>query len=102
MPRWVPVPWPAWCRALTRGGPDVEYQAMTAPGAFADMGGLRECWHPVAFGRDLTGRPIHVDLLGEPLVLWRGPGGGPRANSDLCVHRGTALSRGWTVVPAGP
>ena len=67
----------------------------TAPGAFADVAALRACWHPVAFGRDLGNRPVHADLLGEPLVLWRGPDGGPRANSDLCVHRGTALSLGW-------
>src|SRR5262249_49061023 len=67
----------------------------TAPGAFANLAALRACWHPVAFGHDLADRPVHADLLGEPLVLWRGPGGGPRANSDLCVHRGTALSLGW-------
>jgi phenylpropionate dioxygenase-like ring-hydroxylating dioxygenase large terminal subunit len=65
------------------------------PAAFADPAALRACWHPVAFAADLRDRPIHADLLGEPLVLWRGPGGGPRAMSDLCVHRGTALSLGW-------
>ncbi len=32
---------------------------------------------------------------GEPLVVWRGQGGQSRANSDVCVHRGTALSLGW-------
>ena len=56
---------------------------------------LRACWHPVAFSRDLEDRPVHADLLGEALVLWRGPDGQPRADSDLCVHRGTALSLGW-------
>src|SRR6266568_4275618 len=61
----------------------------------ADMTALRECWHPVAFASELGGRPAHADLLGQPLVLWRGPDGQPRANSDLCVHRGTALSLGW-------
>jgi phenylpropionate dioxygenase-like ring-hydroxylating dioxygenase large terminal subunit len=68
---------------------------MTAPGAFADLTALRACWHPVAFGRDLAGQPLHADLLGEPLVLWRGLDGRPRVHSDLCVHRGTALSLGW-------
>ena len=68
---------------------------MTAPGAFADVAALRECWHPVAFSHELADRPVHADLLGEPLVLWRGPDGRPRANADLCVHRGTALSLGW-------
>ena len=66
-----------------------------APGSFADMVALREAWHPVAFAHDLADRPAHADLLGQPLVLWRGPDGRPRANSDLCVHRGTALSLGW-------
>ena len=28
------------------------------------------------------------------LVVWRGAGGAPRVMSDLCVHRGTALSLG--------
>ena len=68
---------------------------MQAPGAFADMTALRECWHPVSFAAELADRPVHADLLGQPLVLWRGRDGRPRANSDLCVHRGTALSLGW-------
>lgn len=64
------------------------------PGVVADMRALRECWHPVAFSADVTDRPVAADLLGEPLVLWRSPAG-VRAMSDLCVHRGTALSLGW-------
>jgi len=66
-----------------------------SPGAFADTRALRACWHPVAFAAGLGDRPAHADLLGEPLVLWRGPDGAPRVMSDLCVHRGTALSLGW-------
>ena len=27
-------------------------------------------------------------------MIWRGAGGAPRVMSDLCVHRGTALSLG--------
>jgi vanillate O-demethylase monooxygenase subunit len=68
---------------------------VTAPGAIADLRALRACWHPVAFSRDVAGQPVHADLLGTALVLRRGPDGQPRANSDLCVHRGTALSLGW-------
>ena len=64
------------------------------PGVFADLRALRDFWHPVAFSADLSDKPIHADLAGEPLVLWRG-NGGVRAMSDLCVHRGTALSLGW-------
>ena len=64
------------------------------PGVFADLQALRACWHPVAFASELASQPVGADLLGEPLVVWRAPGG-LRAMSDLCVHRGTALSLGW-------
>ncbi|HEY1616211.1 MAG TPA: Rieske (2Fe-2S) protein, partial [Streptosporangiaceae bacterium] len=65
------------------------------PGVFADPAALRACWHPVGFSAELAAdRPAHADLLGEPLVLWRS-GGAVHAMSDLCVHRGTALSLGW-------
>src|ERR1700722_7196285 len=67
---------------------------MNSPGVFADLAAQRACWHPVAFAGEVTGRPAHADLLGEPLVIWRGAGGAPRVMSDLCVHRGTALSLG--------
>jgi phenylpropionate dioxygenase-like ring-hydroxylating dioxygenase large terminal subunit len=67
----------------------------TAPGAFADVEALRACWHPVAFSHELADRPAHADLLGQPLVLWRGADRQVRACLDLCVHRGTALSLGW-------
>ena len=68
---------------------------MVSPGVFADLAAQRACWHPVAFAGDVADRPVHADLLGEPLVIWRGAGRAPRVMSDLCVHRGTALSLGW-------
>jgi vanillate O-demethylase monooxygenase subunit len=68
---------------------------MVSQGVFADLAAQRACWHPVAFASDVADRPMRADLLGEPLVIWRGPGGAPRVMSDLCVHRGTALSLGW-------
>jgi len=67
---------------------------VTSPGVYADLAAQRACWHPVAFAAALGTEPRHADLLGEPLVLWRGPDGSPRVMSDLCVHRGTALSLG--------
>jgi phenylpropionate dioxygenase-like ring-hydroxylating dioxygenase large terminal subunit len=67
---------------------------VASPGVFADIRALRACWHPVGFAAGLAGEPAHADLLGEPLVIWRGSDGGVRAMSDLCVHRGTALSLG--------
>ena len=67
---------------------------MASAGVFADLRSARACWHPVGFAKGLADAPVHEDLLGEPLVLWRGQDGSPRAMSDLCVHRGTALSLG--------
>ena len=67
---------------------------MSSPGVFADLAAQRACWHPVAFASEVTDRPVPAELLGEPLVIWRGAGGAPRVMSDLCVHRGTALSLG--------
>ena len=55
---------------------------------------LRACWHAVAYGRDLGPSPLRVELLEESLVLWRDSHGIAHAFRDLCIHRGTALSRG--------
>ena len=60
------------------------------------MQALRSCWHPVAFGADLTDQPVGVTLLDEPVAIWRSAKGGLHAVKNLCIHRGTALSLGWT------
>ncbi len=61
------------------------------------MQALRSCWHPVAFSSDLTAeKPLGVTLLDEPVAVWRGAEGQLHAVKDLCIHRGTALSLGWT------
>lgn len=57
-------------------------------------GALRRAWHPVAYSAELGDGPRAATLLGEKLVLWRGPDGAPRAMRDRCPHRGTALSLG--------
>jgi phenylpropionate dioxygenase-like ring-hydroxylating dioxygenase large terminal subunit len=51
-------------------------------------------WHPVAEMREVSEQPARFTLLGEPLVLFRHEEG-VAAFSDLCIHRGTALSLGW-------
>lgn len=63
--------------------------------------GVRDCWHPVAFSSDvpfsspaLSAWPVAATLLGEPLVIWRDGAGTVQAMSDVCLHRGTALSLG--------
>jgi vanillate O-demethylase monooxygenase subunit len=67
-----------------------------APTAIPDMQALRGCWHPVAFGADLTDQPVGVTLLDEPVAIWRGAQGRLHAVKNICIHRGTALSLGWT------
>ncbi len=55
---------------------------------------MRQTLHPVAYSTELGTSPLSVRLLGEPLVIWRDSAGTPHATSDVCVHRGTALSGG--------
>src|SRR6202522_1933413 len=87
----LPGPVVVWAGLMCR----LSGVAMNSPGVFAALAAQRACWHPVAFAGEVGDRPVHADLLGEPLVVWRGPDGAPRVMSDLCVHRGTALSLGW-------
>jgi vanillate O-demethylase monooxygenase subunit len=65
-----------------------------SPSARGNHPALRACWHAVAYSDELAAAPLPADLLGEPLVLWRDSSGTAHAFSDLCVHRGTALSLG--------
>ena len=55
---------------------------------------MRHFWHPVLYSSELTDQPRQVFLLDEQLVLAR-LDGEVRCFADLCVHRGTPLSRGW-------
>src|SRR5262245_42677451 len=67
---------------------------MNSPSAAGNAAALRACWHLVAFAAGLGADPVATDLLEEPLVLWRDASGEAHAFSDLCIHRGTALSLG--------
>lgn len=55
---------------------------------------LLDFWYPLAFSRDLQRRPRRVTALGRQLVVWRTRRGRVSVLSDLCVHRGGALSSG--------
>lgn len=57
---------------------------------------LFSCWHPIAYGYEVTDKPKSTKLLGEHLVIWRTGDGVAHVMQDLCIHRGTALSLGWT------
>lgn len=54
----------------------------------------RSLWHPVASAPGLGATPIAVQLLDEPLVLWRDDAGAVHAFVDRCPHRGARLSLG--------
>ncbi len=57
---------------------------------------LFACWHPIAYAYEVTNTPKSTKLLGEHLVIWRTGDGVAHVMQDLCIHRGTALSLGWT------
>ncbi|GAA6140292.1 aromatic ring-hydroxylating dioxygenase subunit alpha [Hydrogenophaga sp. 5NK40-0174] len=65
----------------------------------------RQIWHPVLTSTELREEPVAVELLGEPLVLWREAGHEAghgmaamapvvHAWQDRCPHRGARLSLG--------
>ena len=55
---------------------------------------LKNFWYAVEFAERLGAKPLKVTVLGQHLALYRTPEGKPVALSDLCVHRGAALSGG--------
>jgi phenylpropionate dioxygenase-like ring-hydroxylating dioxygenase large terminal subunit len=55
---------------------------------------LKNFWYAVEFSNRVTTKPARVTVLGQHLALYRTPKGRPVALSDLCVHRGAALSGG--------
>ena len=68
---------------LTRAGPGTPAGEM-----------LRRYWHPIAFSRELKGRPKRRTLLGEDLVLFRDEQGRLGLLALRCSHRGTSLEYG--------
>lgn len=55
---------------------------------------MRNFWYVVADAKDLTDRPLARKILGEAIVLFRGPDGEPAALMDRCPHRNVPLSGG--------
>ena len=57
---------------------------------------LKNFWYAIAFSHEVTSSPKRHTVLGQELVLFRQQrSGNVIAMSDLCVHRGGALSGGW-------
>ena len=59
----------------------------------ADWAILAQHWYPVALSREVTGAPLAVRLLDEPLVAYR-VNGSVVVAGDICPHRGVPLSMG--------
>lgn len=56
---------------------------------------LKNFWWPLEFSHLVTNKPIRVTALEQEFVLYRTTDGSAHVMSDLCVHRGGALSDGW-------
>ena len=61
----------------------------------SDMKYVRNCWYVASWVQDLKpGTPFSIDILGEPIVIYRGDSGRLVAMQDRCVHRLAQLSLG--------
>lgn len=57
---------------------------------------LKNFWYAIAFSEEITEKPTKHKVLGQQLVVFRQRRSGTVVvMSDLCVHRGGALSGGW-------
>jgi phenylpropionate dioxygenase-like ring-hydroxylating dioxygenase large terminal subunit len=53
-------------------------------------------WHVIAFSADVSsGKLVPATLLERDLVAWRDAGGEIHVWEDLCIHRGSRLSKGF-------
>ncbi|MEZ5564515.1 MAG: Rieske 2Fe-2S domain-containing protein [Gammaproteobacteria bacterium] len=51
-------------------------------------------WYAACIATELADAPLRVTMLGCDLVLFRDAAGSPHCLSDVCSHRGAALSAG--------
>src|SRR5690349_14384151 len=56
---------------------------------------LKNFWYAVEFSDRVTSKPLKLTCLGQRFVLYRTSKGEAVCLSDLCAHRGAALSDGW-------
>jgi vanillate O-demethylase monooxygenase subunit len=57
----------------------------------------RNQWYVAAYSHEVSSKPLHRWLLGEPVVLYRTESGDPVALFDRCPHRGLRLSAGRVI-----
>lgn len=56
---------------------------------------LKNFWYACENSAAVADEPVRVRILGQDIALYRDQSGAMVALSDLCVHRGAALSKGW-------
>ncbi len=56
---------------------------------------IKNFWYAIEFSEEITTTPKRLTILGQELVLYRDTAGKPIVMSDLCIHRGGALSDGF-------
>jgi len=72
--------------------PDAQLTAVGPGTAMGEL--LRRYWQPIALSATLRDLPQRVQILGEPLVLFRDLEGRPGLLYPRCMHRGTTLYYG--------
>ncbi len=56
---------------------------------------LMNFWWPLEFSHIVKDKPVRITALEQEFVIYRTSDGKAHVLSDLCVHRGGALSDGW-------
>ena len=57
---------------------------------------LTNLWYVAEWSNKVKDKPVRARLLGQNFVLFRDRSGKVNCLSDVCIHRGGALSNGWT------
>jgi phenylpropionate dioxygenase-like ring-hydroxylating dioxygenase large terminal subunit len=57
---------------------------------------LINLWYVAEWSDKVKDKPVRAKLLGQNFVLFRDSKGKAHCLSDVCIHRGGALSGGWT------
>ncbi|HBX77222.1 MAG TPA: aromatic ring-hydroxylating dioxygenase subunit alpha [Acidimicrobiaceae bacterium] len=58
---------------------------------------IKNHWYAVEFGHVVGSSPVHAEIMGQQLVLWRDRSGAVIAQSDVCIHRGGSLAGGQVI-----
>jgi phenylpropionate dioxygenase-like ring-hydroxylating dioxygenase large terminal subunit len=54
-------------------------------------------WYPAEDSESVTNKPLKVNMLGLPFVLWRDEAGKAHCVSNTCSHRGGSIGDGKVV-----